>query len=91
VEFLVEIEVDLPPQTAAPERARLAEAEARRGRELREAGTIVRIWRIPGRTANAGIWAADDATALHAAIASLPMFPYLRADVTPLATHPLEA
>lgn len=91
MEFLVEIEVTLPPQLAAQERLRLAEAEARRGRELKDAGAILRIWRIPGRTANAGIWVAPDATALHAAIASLPMFPYFRADVTPLATHPLEA
>lgn len=91
MEFLVRIQVTLPPQLPAEERARLADAEARRGHELKDAGTIVRIWRIPGRTANAGIWAAPDATALHDAIASLPMFPYLLADVTPLATHPLEA
>ncbi|MGB2712128.1 MAG: muconolactone Delta-isomerase family protein [Conexibacter sp.] len=91
MEFLVEIEVTLPQQIAAQERSQLVEAEARRGRELQEAGTIVRIWRIPGRTANVGIWEAPDPTALHAAIASLPMFPYLKADVTPLAAHPLEA
>ena len=91
MEFLVQIQVTLPPQLPESERARLADAEARRGRELRGAGTIVRIWRVPGRTANVGIWQAADATALHAALASLPMFPYLRADVTPLATHPLEA
>lgn len=75
----------------AAEREELAAAEARRGRQLREAGTIVRIWRIPGRTANVGIWDATDPTALHDAIASLPMFPYLRATVTPLARHRLEA
>jgi muconolactone D-isomerase len=62
------------------------DAEANRGRELQAAETIVRIWRIPGRTANVGIWRAPDPTSLHEAIASLPMFPYLRADVTPLAT-----
>ncbi|HEU4702940.1 MAG TPA: muconolactone Delta-isomerase family protein [Conexibacter sp.] len=91
MEFLVRIQLTIPPELAPEQRARLAEAEARRGRELQEAGTIVRIWRIPGRTANAGVWEAPDATALHEAIASLPMFPYLQADVTPLATHPLEA
>lgn len=91
MEFLVEIQLTLPPRLAAEERSRLMEAEARRGRELADAGTIVRIWRVPGRTANVGLWEAPDATALHDAVASLPMFPYLRADVTPLATHPLEA
>jgi muconolactone D-isomerase len=49
------------------------------------------MWRIPGRTANVGIWKAKDATELHAAISSLPMFPYIDAHVTPLATHYLEA
>lgn len=91
MEFLVQIQVSLPPSLAEEQRARLMEAEMRRGRELRDAGAIVRMWRIPGRTANVGVWEAPDATALHDAIASLPMFPYLLADVTPLATHYLEA
>jgi muconolactone D-isomerase len=91
MEFLVQIQVTVPPQMPAEELARLMEAEHRRGTELREAGTVVRIWRVPGRTANAAIWNAPDATALHSAISSLPMFPFMQADVTPLATHPLEA
>jgi muconolactone D-isomerase len=90
VEFLVQIQVTLPPQLPAGERERLMTAEMQRGRELKAAGLIVRMWRIPGRTANAGIWEAPDPTALHAAITSLPMFPYLTADVTPLAVHYLE-
>lgn len=81
----------MPAEMPAAEKEELAEQEARRGRELRAAGTIVRIWRLPGRTANVGIWDATGPTELHDAIASLPMFPYLRATVTPLATHGLEA
>jgi muconolactone D-isomerase len=91
MEFLVQIQVHLPPQMTAEERSRLMDAEIRRARELRDAGTIARMWRIPGRTANVGIWEAPEPTALHDAISSLPMFPYLLADVTPLATHYLEA
>jgi muconolactone D-isomerase len=51
----------------------------------------VRIWRIPGRTANVGIWEAPDATALHDLVSSLPLFPWLDVTVTPLARHYLEA
>jgi muconolactone delta-isomerase len=91
MEFLVEIELTLPPDLPEAERARLAAAELERGRELLKAGTIRRIWRLPGRTANAGIWEAENATALHDAIESLPMFPFLRAAVAPLARHPLES
>jgi muconolactone D-isomerase len=75
----------------APGRDELLAAEAARGRELRDAGTILRIWRIPGRTANAGIWSAPDATALHDALTSLPLFAWMSVQVTPLAVHPLEA
>lgn len=90
MEFLVRMEVTLPPDMDPGVQASLLEDEAKRGRELIEAGTIVRIWRIPGRYANTGIWEAADATALHDAITSLPLFPYVDAEVTPLATHYLE-
>jgi muconolactone D-isomerase len=58
--------------------------------ELRRQGTIKRIWRIPGGLRNVGIWEARDATELHAAIAGLPFFPWIEAEVIPLARHPLE-
>jgi muconolactone D-isomerase len=91
VEFLVNIQVDLPPDLPADRRAELMKAEQARGWELKRAGTIKRMWRIPGRQANVGVWDAPDATALHEALTSLPMFPYVDAHVTPLATHYLEA
>lgn len=89
MEFLVRIEIGWPPMEPA-RRQQLEAAELARGSELRAAGTIARIWRLPGRTANAGIWRAADADQLHAAISSLPVFPWMDAEVTPLATHPLE-
>lgn len=91
MEFLVRIDVSVPPDLPEDRRRQLVESEATRGAELRDQGTIKRIWRIPGRTANVAIWEAPDPTALHEAISTLPMFPYLKADVTALATHYLEA
>ena len=38
-----------------------------------------------------GVWEAADATELHELISSLPLFPWIDAEVTPLATHPLDA
>ena len=89
VEFLVEIEIRLPSDLAPASRADLLEAEQARGVELAEAGTIRAIWRVPGRLANRGIWSTADATDLHAAIASLPLWPYMDVAVTPLAAHAL--
>ncbi len=91
MEFLVQIQVDFPPDMPQQALEDVMEREVERGRELKDAGTIVRIWRIPGRRANVGIWSAETADELHAAIMSLPAFPWIDARVTALATHHLEA
>lgn len=91
MEFLVAIDVHLPDHLSEAEIASLVAAERVRGRELQADGTIQRIWRIPGRMSNVGIWSAPDATALHTALTSLPLARWVDADVTPLAVHPLEA
>jgi len=88
MEFLVHIDVLWPADGDRAERDRLVAAESVRALELAEAGIIHRLWRIPGRWANWGLWVAPDATALHAAIASLPLYPWLSVDVHPLAKHP---
>lgn len=88
--FLVEIDVRLPATLGETERAELLDAELERGRQLVEAGVIRAIWRIPGAIRNVGIWEAADATELHEHITSLPLFPWLTAEVRPLAVHPLQ-
>lgn len=86
MEFLVKMTVGLP--APGPETDRLREEEARRAAELARAGTLVRLWRIPGSTANWGLWRAPDATALHEALMSLPLAAYSSFDVRALAQHP---
>lgn len=90
MDFLVRIEVALPHDLPAPDRTELLARERERGRELRAAGTLARIWRLPGRFANVGVWTAPDADALHDALTSLPLWPYAEVTVTALARHPLE-
>jgi muconolactone D-isomerase len=87
VEYLLAVEVHLPPGLPSDERERLLAAERRRAGELATAGVIRAIWRVPGRLANRAVWSAADATALHEAITSLPLWPYLDVEVTPLARH----
>lgn len=87
MEFLVHIEICWPADGDPDERARLGEAEAARANELAALGIIKRLWRVPGRRANYGLWAAADADALHDALSSLPLFPWLDIDVIPLAAH----
>ena len=90
-EYFVSISINIPNDLLDLESKRLVEAERIRGKELQNQGSIRRIWRIPGTKNNIGIWAAEDATALHAMIESLPLFKFMTVKVTPLATHPLES
>jgi muconolactone D-isomerase len=87
--FLVSIAVRLPGDMDAAERDELLGRERARGRELKAAGTILDMWRVAGRLANVGIWSAPTPTALHGAIASLPVFGWTEVDVIPLADHDL--
>jgi muconolactone D-isomerase len=91
VEFLVSIDIRTPHDLDREELAALQAAETARARELVEQGLLRRIWRIPGRRANVSLYEADDATDLHAALSSLPLFPYMEIAVQALATHPIEA
>jgi muconolactone D-isomerase len=88
MEFLLRIEVTWPADGDPAEKGQRIKAEAARARELAEAGIIKRVWRIPGRWANWGLWEAPDATVIHQAVTSLPMWPFLDVEVIPLAAHP---
>jgi muconolactone D-isomerase len=89
MEFLVEVDIALPVDLDATRRAQLLAAELERGKALADAGALLAIWRVPGRLANRAIWSATDATALHDALVSLPLWPYMDVAVTPLARHPV--
>jgi muconolactone D-isomerase len=78
----------LPASLPPEERTQLLQAEAARARELAAAGILVRLWRMTGRRANAGIWRATTTGELHQALESLPLFPYLDIEVIPLSQHP---
>jgi muconolactone delta-isomerase len=88
MDFLVYMEVTGRIDGGNEALAVLLEQEAERARILSAAGILLRLWRVPGRRANWGIWRATTADELHSAIASLPLFSYLAVTVHPLATHP---
>jgi muconolactone delta-isomerase len=88
VEFLVDMEITWPADADPAELKRLHAAEAIRAEELAAAGLLCRLWRVPGRCANTGLWRARDADELHAALVSLPFYPWLDIRVRALAGHP---
>ena len=87
MEFLVHMDVN-PISGGPEEEVELRDREAVRARELADAGILLRLWRVPGRRENWGIWSAKDADALHEALGSLPMFSYLAITIHPLTSHP---
>lgn len=87
-EYLVHIEVNWPPDGDEELKAKLVDAERARAQELIAEGIICRLWRVPGRWANWGVWRAASADELHQALSSLPFFPWLDVEVFPLAVHP---
>ncbi len=90
MEFLVRTVNLLPPDTPDDIRDRLREGERERAQELRDVGILKKLWRVPGRNATVGLYEADDPTALHDALVSLPMWKWMEVSVEALATHPQE-
>lgn len=86
--FMLRIDVSIPPEMPQADKDKLRERENARGMELINEGTLVRVWRIVGRIANFSLWEAPTLEALHEKVSSLPMFPYMKVDVTPLINHP---
>ncbi len=88
MEFLVHIEIVWPADTDPSRKEAIFQRELERGQALARAGQLRRIWRIPGRWANWSLYDVDDATELHEALSSLPLYPWMSIDVHALARHP---
>ncbi len=87
--FMLRIDVSIPPEMPQADKDALRKRENAHAEELVKKGTLVRIWRVVGRVANLSLWHTDSLEALHDAVSSLPMFPYMKIDVTPLINHPV--
>lgn len=88
MEFLTNIEIRWPADGDPERREALFTAELARGQELSRAGLQRRLWRVPGRWANWGLWEVRDATELHESLSALPLWPWMEVTAHPLAEHP---
>lgn len=87
--FMLQIDVSIPAEMPQAEKDDLRTRENARAAELIEQGVMVRIWRVVGRVANFSLWRADSLEQLHEVVMSMPMFPYMKVEVTPLINHPM--
>jgi muconolactone D-isomerase len=86
--FHVRMDVSLPSDLDPEVRADLVAREKARALELQRAGVWPQLWRIVGEYANFSIFDVPSNDALHELLSSLPLFAYMRIQVTPLAQHP---
>lgn len=78
-----------PPHGFDPaELDRLKAEEKRRAQTLQREGKWVHLWRIVGQYANVSVFDVADHDELHDILSSLPLFPFMHIEVTPLARHP---
>ncbi|MCP1337141.1 muconolactone Delta-isomerase [Futiania mangrovi] len=89
-EFLVNIKFVWPESVSDETRAELRDRERAYAAELVKKGHLVRMWRVPGRKENWGLWRAKDATELHDVLTSLPVWPYMDLQVHAVAKHPVD-
>ena len=86
--FLVRMTVRIPPGLDPGELEQLKATEKARALELQRKGSWVHLWRVVGRYENYSVFDVASNDELHGLLSSLPLFPYMDVDVTPLATHP---
>jgi muconolactone delta-isomerase len=88
-EFLVTFTVTVPPDPAAAQAERAAEAaEAQAAHDLAVQGHLLRLWKLPDAGRALGLYQARDAAQLQALLAALPLVPWMTMDTTPLSPHP---
>ena len=86
--YHVRMDVLIPPGQDPAEIDRLKAEEKARSAALQRSGEWVHLWRITGEYANISIFDVPDHDALHSILSTLPLFPFMRVLVTPLARHP---
>ena len=86
--YHVRMDVLIPPGQDPAEIVRLKAEEKARSAALQRSGEWVHLWRITGEYANISIFDVPDHDALHSILSTLPLFPFMRVLVTPLARHP---
>jgi muconolactone D-isomerase len=91
MEIMTRIRVTFPADMDADIKSAILKEERERGTALRESGTILRTWRVPGRVETVQVWRVKNPTELHDILASLPVYPWLsNVEVEALAEHPID-
>jgi muconolactone D-isomerase len=86
--FLVRMDVHIPRDLPLEEVNDIKNREKAYSQDLQRDGRWKSIWRVVGEYANYSIFDVPSNDELHQLLQGLPLFPFMKIDVTPLAKHP---
>lgn len=86
--FHVRMDVRIPADCDADRAADLKRVERERAQDLQKQGKWRHLWRIAGQYSNVSIFDVADVQELHDIVSTLPLFPFMTIEVTPLCRHP---
>ena len=86
--FHVRMDVRLPADMPADVADEIKAREKAYSQDLQRDGRWKHIWRVAGEYANYSVFDVESNDELHGLLQALPLFPYMKISVTPLAQHP---
>ena len=86
--YLVRMDVNIPRDLPAEQANEIKAREKKYSQELQRDGRWKSIWRVVGEYANYSIFDVASNDELHQLLQALPLFPFMKIEVTPLAAHP---
>lgn len=86
--FHVRMDVHLPADMPADVANDIKARERAYSQELQRSGKWRHIWRLVGGYANFSVFDVSSNAELHDLLSALPLFPYMKVEVTPLCRHP---
>lgn len=86
--YLVRMDVNLPHDLPVAQADEIKAREKAYAQSLQQDGRWLHLWRVVGEYANYSVFDVASNDDLHQLLSQLPLFPYMRIQVTPLAAHP---
>lgn len=86
--YHVRMDVLIPTDMDADKVNELKATEKALSQKLQEQGKWRHIWRIAGQYSNFSIFDVESNEELHDIMMSLPLYPHMKVEVTPLLRHP---
>lgn len=86
--FQVRMDVKIPAHLSETEVNDLKGREKALAQQLQQSGKWRHLWRIAGQYANTSIFDVASNEELHNLLLSLPLYPFMQIEVTPLCRHP---